>query len=429
MEIIREGPSTSCPPVLDGKNYSYWKPRMIFFIKTLDGKAWRALVGGYESQVVTVNGVSVPKPEIDWTDAEEQASVENARAINVIFNGVDLNVFKLINSCTTAKEAWKILKVAYEGTSKVKISRLQLITSKFEALKMTEDETVSEYNERVLEIPNDSLLRSEKISESKIVRKVLCSLPRKFDRKVTAIEEAQDITTLKLDKLLGLLLTFEMAMSDRETNQDESIAVLTKQFSKMARKFKSLNTAGESEKTGRHDGENSIRKVNDFSYRRNSDHGKKKEDVGRSFRCRECEGFGHYQVECPTYLRRRTKNYCATLFDEDLDDEEDDHGMNDFTACITKINSEADSECFDTNEDEELTLEELKMLRKEDSEARAIQKERIQDLMDKNEQLMGVISSLKVKLKEVQYMYDQTIKSVKMLNFGTDSLDSILNSG
>ncbi|KAA0047107.1 putative transposon protein [Cucumis melo var. makuwa] len=69
------------------------------------------------------------------------------------------------------------------------------------------------------------------------------------------------------------------------------------------------------------------------------------------------------------------------------------------------------------------------MLRKEDSEARAIKKERILDLMEENEHLIGVISSLNVKSKEVQNEYDQTIKSVKMLNSGTDSLDSILNSG
>ncbi|KAA0066292.1 gag-pol polyprotein [Cucumis melo var. makuwa] len=174
--------------------------------------------------MVTVDGVSMPKSEVDWTDVEEQASVGNARAINAIFNGVDLNVFKLINSCITAKEAWKILEIAYEGTSKVKISRLQLITSKFEALKMTKDESVSEYNERVLEIANDSLLLGEKISESKIVRKVLRSLPRKFDMKVTVIEEAQDMTILKLDELFGSLLTSEMAMSNRESKKVKGIA-------------------------------------------------------------------------------------------------------------------------------------------------------------------------------------------------------------
>ncbi|KAA0035324.1 gag-pol polyprotein [Cucumis melo var. makuwa] len=81
--------------------------------------------------------------------------------------------------------------------------------------------------------------------------------------KVTAIEEAHDITTLKLDELFGSLLTFEMAISDRENkkdkgiafkstyeeeatvnhfdneaNMDEPIALLTKQFSKVVKRFK-----------------------------------------------------------------------------------------------------------------------------------------------------------------------------------------------
>ena len=160
-----------------------------------------------------------------------------------------------------------------------------------------------------------------------------------------------------------------------------------------------MNIARTTVKIGRHDGENSRKKVNDFSYRRNNDYGKKKEDVERSFRCRECEGFGHYQAECPTFLRRQKKNYYTTLSDEESDDAEVDHGMNAFTTCITEINLDDDSECSDIDEDEELTLEKLKMLRKEDSKARAIQKERIQDLMEENERLMGVISSLKVKLR------------------------------
>ncbi|KAA0050595.1 gag-pol polyprotein [Cucumis melo var. makuwa] len=79
---------------------------------------------------------------------------------------------------------------------------------------MFEDESVSEYNERVMEIANanKSLLLGEKIPDSKIVRKVLRSLPRKFDMKVTAIDEAHNNTTLKIDELFGSLLTFEMAI-------------------------------------------------------------------------------------------------------------------------------------------------------------------------------------------------------------------------
>ncbi|TYJ97967.1 gag-pol polyprotein [Cucumis melo var. makuwa] len=65
MEIIREGPSSSRSPVLDGKNYSYWKSRIISFIKTLDGRLWRVLVAGYKPPMITVDGVSVPKSEVD----------------------------------------------------------------------------------------------------------------------------------------------------------------------------------------------------------------------------------------------------------------------------------------------------------------------------------------------------------------------------
>ena len=38
----------------------------------------------------------------------------------------------------SVKEAWKIVEVAYEGTSKVKASCLQLLSSKFEYLRMME---------------------------------------------------------------------------------------------------------------------------------------------------------------------------------------------------------------------------------------------------------------------------------------------------
>ncbi|KAA0054957.1 putative mitochondrial protein [Cucumis melo var. makuwa] len=86
---------------------------------------------------------------------------------------------------------------------------------------MSEDETVVEYNERVLEIANESFNLGEKIPESKIVRKVLRSLPGKFDMKVTTIEEAHDITKLKLDELFGSLLTFKMDISNRENKKDD----------------------------------------------------------------------------------------------------------------------------------------------------------------------------------------------------------------
>ena len=49
--------------------------------------------------------------------------------------------------------------------------------------------------------------------------------------------------------------------------------------------------------------------------------------------------------------------------------------------------------------------------------------------MEENEWLLFIISSLKLKLREAQTEYDQTMKSVKMLNLGSENLDQILSLG
>ncbi|TYJ98757.1 gag-proteinase polyprotein [Cucumis melo var. makuwa] len=200
---------------------------------------------------------------------------------------------------------------------------------------MFEEENVTDYNERVLEIANESFNLGERIRESMIVCKVLLSLPGKFDMKVTAIEEAHDIPKLKLNELFGSLTTFEMATSKKddkkgkgvafktvyeeetpnhnttnEVNVNESIALLTKQFSKVVKKFINMNTTGAG-----------VREQNSF---RRRDKSFKRKQEGRTFKCKKCGDIGHYQAECPTYLRRQMKSFCATLSNEEFDDSKEE---------------------------------------------------------------------------------------------------------
>ena len=45
------------PPILDGTNYDYWKARMVVVIKSLDNKAWKFVVKGWDPpMVVDVDG-------------------------------------------------------------------------------------------------------------------------------------------------------------------------------------------------------------------------------------------------------------------------------------------------------------------------------------------------------------------------------------
>jgi len=190
------------PPLLDGSNYDYWKSRMSAFLKSIDSRTCKAVLKGWEHPVVLDedgNRTVVLKPEEEWIVAEDELAVGNSKALNALFNGVDKNMFKLIKQCTMAKDAWEILKTAHEGTTKVKRARLQLLTTKFENLRMLEDESIQDYYMNILDIANafDSL--GEKTSDEKLVRKILRSLPKRFDMKVTAIEEAQDISSLMVE--------------------------------------------------------------------------------------------------------------------------------------------------------------------------------------------------------------------------------------
>lgn len=57
------------------------------------------------------DGTSILKPEDEWSNAEDDEALGNSKALNVIFNGVDKNMCRLINTCIEPKEAWEIFKM------------------------------------------------------------------------------------------------------------------------------------------------------------------------------------------------------------------------------------------------------------------------------------------------------------------------------
>ncbi|MCH79532.1 gag-pol polyprotein [Trifolium medium] len=226
----KEGGYVNRPPLLDGDNYDYWKSRMIAFLKSIDFRTWKAVLKGWSHPVIAdKEGKSTLelKAEEDWSKDDDEQALANSKALNALFNGVDTKMFKLIKHCTVAKDAWEILKTYNEGTKKVKMAKLQLLTTKFENLKMKDDERIHDFHMNLMDIANSSESLGEKMSEEKLVRKILRSLPKRFDMKVTAVEEANDISEMKVDEVIGSLQTFEVAMNDRAENKVKSIAFVS----------------------------------------------------------------------------------------------------------------------------------------------------------------------------------------------------------
>ena len=140
------------------------------------------------------------------------AANANSKALNVIFCGVSPNEFHRISHVSFAKEAWQILETIYEGTKKVKDTKLQMLTTRFEELKMSEDESFDSFYGKLNEVVFGKLNLGEKIEESKVVRKILRSLPESFWAKVTVIEESKDLDEIKVQELIGSLQTYELTL-------------------------------------------------------------------------------------------------------------------------------------------------------------------------------------------------------------------------
>ena len=107
----------------------------------------------------------------------------NSKALNAIFCGVSPDEFHRISYITIAKEAWQILETTYEGTKKVKDTKLQMLTTPFEELRMSEDKSFDSFYSKLNEVVISKFNLGEKTEDSKVVRKIFghcrkASVPR-----------------------------------------------------------------------------------------------------------------------------------------------------------------------------------------------------------------------------------------------------------
>ena len=68
----------------------------------------------------------------------------------------------------------------------------------------------------------------EKTEDSKIVRKILRSLPESFLAKVIVIEESKDLDDIKVQELVGSLQTYEMSLPNQQKSKSLALKTIDK---------------------------------------------------------------------------------------------------------------------------------------------------------------------------------------------------------
>ena len=90
----------------------------------------------------------------------------------------------------------------------MKDTKLQMLTTRFEELKMSEDELFDSFCGKLNEVVIGKFNLGEKTEDSKIVRKILHSFLDSFHAKVIAIEESKDLNEIKIEELFGSFQTY-----------------------------------------------------------------------------------------------------------------------------------------------------------------------------------------------------------------------------
>ena len=187
--------SLNAPPYFDGSNYAFWKVRMRAFLCSIDEAVWDA---------VEIGWTKLEAAKSTWDKAALAASNANSKALNAIFCGVSLEFHK-ISHIIVAKKAWQILETTYERTKKVKDTKLQMLTTQFEELRMSEDESFDSFYSKLNEVVIGKFNLGEKTEDLKVIRKILRSLWESFRAKMIAIEESKDLDEIKVQELISSL--------------------------------------------------------------------------------------------------------------------------------------------------------------------------------------------------------------------------------
>ncbi|GKD12531.1 hypothetical protein Tco_1196938 [Tanacetum coccineum] len=115
---------------------------------------------------------------------------------------------------------WEAIMTHILGVDRAKEERLHTLITEFENLKMLNNGTIDEYVAKLSGIASKSTILREVMSEHKLVKKFLTSLPRQFVHIVTALVKVLDLKETGFEDVVGRLKAYEERIKEEDKAND-----------------------------------------------------------------------------------------------------------------------------------------------------------------------------------------------------------------
>ena len=289
----------------------------------------------------------------------------------------------------------------------MKDTKLQMLTTRFEELKMSEDESFNSFYSKLNEVVVSKFNLREKTEDSKIVRKILRSFPESFRAKVTAALQTYELSLPNQRKSKSFALkTINERVDVHDSSDDDAVekdvAYPAKNFRKFL-KFKNSGKFGDKRKF-----QSSGREKREFKKK-----DRKESQSTQGVTCFECNGHGHFKKECQNYLKSKGKVYAITLSDLDFSNSDSDEscdGEGNYSAfmAIAHVESSEDlnllvQELGERSDEESIGIVEESNV-EEDKNAACLQ-ENYNSLFEKSGEYACVAKAAMKKMKKAEKDY------------------------
>lgn len=300
--------SATAPPKFDGSNYQTWAVKMKAFLEGAD--LWEAVEEDYEIPALPNN------PTLAQVKVQREKKTRKARAKSCLFSAVAPAIFSRIMALESACSIWDYLESEYRGDDKIRGMKALNLIREFERDQMKESETIQEYSDRLVNLANQVRILGRNMEDSRIVEKILVSLPERFEATIASLENTKDLSNLKLAELLSALQAQEQRRRMREEGTLEGALKAKLQFSAKGKEkhWKDKKNSGE---VGFSSGEKNSKKKVPCKHCGKDNHPHfrcwKKPDI----KCRRCQKMGHIEMICPEKRGQAKKEAQAAVEEEE----------------------------------------------------------------------------------------------------------------